>query len=675
MFESTHNTLKPEFLQVHALQPFVGCISASRGDMFASEIGQAPPLKGSEIRRIQTGMEREFGRYTSMIKMPKDAVIRKVIHKRTPKGLMGNGGMVTGTLVIYRDIDGVFGSLYIPVHSLNHQKLGFDYHRTEKLRSMQSGQHIAGGTVLARSPSIDDAGNYKYGVNGNVAFMSIPEVIQDGAVISESFAKKAAFKGYATHVLSIGETTVGLNLYGDDTEYKIFPDVGDYLKDSGIVFATRDIEEDLIPVQLSRHSLKVEEETDRKTYSEPKARVIDIDIIRNHSVKPSLPTETDSQCHRYWEMSKEYYRDIITEYNRICNELGTNNPPLTGPFHQLVVEAFSRTYDGSRGGGNLGLVNNGNPLNEWTITITLSFDLVPTVSYKMADDSGGKAVIVAVWPDKNMPVDLDGNRADVVMDGGSIVNRLNPSRMFEQYTTAVMMRLTKQIRELAAAGHQTKAASMLMDFYKVMSPRMFEMVQKVNLDEHLNKVIRDGVYLWLPTDNEVYYPKAMEELREKFTPCLGPVKYISSNGKETVTESDILIGQQYFIFLEKIGDDYSAVASPVMQAQGIPGKLTRGDKNSSPGRPQAIRALGETEDRIVASLVSPDAPVDMLDMSNSPPTHKHINRMLLTADQPSNIQNILDRNVIPRGNNKVTQHMANYLMASGFEFVQKPVED
>lgn len=675
MFESTQNTLKPEFLQVHALQPFVGSISASRGDMFASEIGQAPPLKGSEIRRIQTGMEREFGRYTSMIKMPKDAVIRKVIHKRTPKGLMGNGGMVTGTLVIYRDIDGVFGCIYIPVHSLNHQKLGFDYHRTEKLRTMQAGQHIPANTVLARSPSVDDAGNYKYGVNGNVAFMSIPEVIQDGAVISESFAKKAAFKGYATHVLSIGETTVGLNLYGDESEYKLFPDVGDYLKDSGIVFATRELEDNLIPTQLSRHALRIEEETDRKTYSEPRARVIDVDIIRNHSVKPSLPTQTDEQCRRYWEMSKEYYRDIITEFNKICNELGHNNPPLTGPFHQLMVEAYSRTYDGSRGGGNLGLVNNGNPLNEWTITVTLSFDLVPTVSYKMADDSGGKAVIVAVWPDANMPVDADGHRADVIMDGGSIVNRLNPSRMFEQYTTAAMMKLWKNIREWCAAGETNKAMNQLLDFYKLMSPRMYEKVQGINLDDHLKEVCKNGVYLWLPTDNEVYYPKAMEELRERFTPCHGPVTYTSSNGKKVTTKSNVLIGQQYFIFLEKIGDDYSAVASPVMQAQGIPGKLTRGDKNSSPGRPQAIRALGETEDRIVASLVGPDAPADMLDMSNSPPTHKHITHMLLKAEKPTDIQNILDRNVIPRGNNRVTQHMSNYLMASGFEFIQKPVED
>lgn len=675
MFESTHNTLKPEFLQVHALQPFVGTISASRGDMFASEIGQAPPLKGAEIRRIQTGMEREFGRYTSMIKMPKDAVIRKVIHKRTPKGLIGGGGIVTGTLIIYRDIDGVFGCLYIPVHSLNHQKLGFDYHRTSKLRNMDVGQHIPGGTVLARSPSIDDAGNYKYGINGNVAFMSIPEVIQDGAVLSESFAKKASFKGYASHILSIGDTTVGLNLYGDEMEYKMFPDVGDYLKASGIVFATRELDENLAPVQLSRHALRIEEESDRRTYSEPRARVIDVDIIRNHSVKPNLPTDTDTQCHRYWEMSKEYYRDVIAEFGRICSELGRNDPPLTPQFQQLMVEAYSRTYDGSRGGGNLGLVNNGNPLNEWTITVTLSFDLVPTVSYKLAEDEGGKAVTVEVWADAKMPIDKDGNRADVIMDAGSIVNRLNPGRMYEQYINACMMKDTTIVRQMVSQGQRKEAIALLLDFYQIMSPRMHEMVLQGDLEHHLNEVVKDGIYLWLPTDNEVYYPEAIRQLKVKHPPCLGPVIYTSSNGKTVTTDCDVLIGRQYFIFLEKIGDDYSAVASPVMQAQGIPGKLTRGDKNSSPGRPQAIRALGETEDRIVASLVDPDAPADMLDMSNSPPTHKHINHMILKADQPTNIQTILDRNVIPRGNNRVTQHMSNYLMASGFEFIQKPVED
>lgn len=674
MFESTENTLKPEFLQVHALNPFIGMISASRADMFASEIGQAPPVKGSEIRRIQTGMEREFGKYTSMVRMPEDAVIVKIINKRSPKGLMGDR-VTTATTIIYRDINGWYGQITVPVHSSNHQQFGFDFVRTQKMNGLVPGQHIPKDTIMARSPSLDDEGNYKYGINGNIAFMSIPEVIQDGAVISESFARKATFKGYGTRVLSMGGTTIGLNIHGDLKEYKIFPDVGDYLPDSGLVFATRELEEHLAPVQLSRFSLMTEEETDRCIYGEPRARVIDVDIIRNRGVKSTLPTGIDDQCQRYWELLNEYYKELIQTFNSICSREGTSTPPLKESFHNLLVEAYSRTNHADRSGTNISLVSNGNPLNEWTVTITFSYDLVPTVGYKLADDTGGKAVIVAVWPDERMPIDGDGNRADIIMDGGSIVNRLNPARVYDQYINASATATHKRIKALAASGDRKAALDVLLGFYQVLSPRQYELVQKIDLQRHLEYVLQKGIYLWLPTDNPVYYPDAVKTLREKFPPCEGPVQYIDGKGNRVTTKRNILIGAQYFIFLEKIGDDYSAVASPVLQHQGIPGKLTRADKHASPGRPQAIRALGETEDRIVASLVDPDAPADMLDMANSPQTHKHVNRMILTADKPTAIDNILDRQIVPRGNNRITQHMANHLMAGGFEFEYLPVTE
>lgn len=675
MFESTYNTLKPEFLQVHALNPFVGMISASRGDMFASEIGQAPPLRGSEVRRIQTGMEREFGKYTFMVKMPEDAVIIKVIHKRSPKGMLGDR-ITTATTVIYQTVNGQYEQVTVPVHCLNHQQFGFDYVRTSKMNSLMPGQHIPRDTILAHSPSLTPNGDYKYGINGNIAFMSIPECIQDGAVISESFAKKATFKGYGTRVLSIGGTTVGLNIHGDFGDYKLFPDVGDYLPDSGLCFATRELSEHLTPVQLSRYGLRVEEETDRCIYGEPRARVIDVDIDRNRGVKSTLPTGTDQQCIRYWELANEYYKEIVNTFNQICAREGTNNPQLNGPLHSLVREAYAKLNHSDRNASNISLENNGNPLNEWTVTITFSYDLVPTDGFKLADDEGGKAVVVAVWPDDRMPVDAAGNRADVIMDGGSIVNRLNPGRVYEQYITASMHATSNRLREMVRNGQRDLAINTLMEYYQLASPRQAALVAKLpDINRHLDVVLRDGIYLWLPTDNPVYYPHVVKEMRKRFPPVHGPVTYKDAAGNTIQTHRNILIGSQYFIFLEKIGDDYSAVASPVLQHQGIPGKLTRADKHASPGRPQAIRALGETEDRIVASLVDPDAPADMLDMSNSPQTHKHVNRMLLTADKPTNIQNILDRNVVPRGNNRITQHMANHLMAGGFEFEYLPVKE
>ena len=80
-------TLKPEFLQVQSLNSFAPNVSASRADMFASEIGQAPPLQNAEVKLIQSGMEREFGKYTHRIKMPCNGIVRQVVHQYPPTGI------------------------------------------------------------------------------------------------------------------------------------------------------------------------------------------------------------------------------------------------------------------------------------------------------------------------------------------------------------------------------------------------------------------------------------------------------------------------------------------------------------------------------------------------------------------------------------------------------------
>ena len=78
-----------------------------------------------------------------------------------------------------------------------------------------------------------------FGCNLNVAYMAIPQVTEDGIAISESAAKKLETEGYSTISIDIGPGQIPLNLYGDETNYKFMPDIGNTVHEDGVVCALR----------------------------------------------------------------------------------------------------------------------------------------------------------------------------------------------------------------------------------------------------------------------------------------------------------------------------------------------------------------------------------------------------------------------------------------------------
>lgn len=676
MYNSTDVTLDPRLLQVHALVPFFRSITGSRADMFASEIGQAPPLSGSEVRRIQTGMEREFGKRTFMVRIPELSTVIAVVNRSTPRGMFG-ATIATTKTVIYRNAEGRYSVLEIPVHCQNHQQLGFDYVRTRDGVNIQKGMRFSKETILAKSPSLDDAGNYKYGVNANIAFMSIPEVIQDGIVISESFAKKANFKGYMSSTLSFGSDVFPLNLYGDKSQYKIFPDIGDMVNPNGLIFAVRPHSPGNELNELDRHSVRIKEESDTGTYvPQPNARVIDVEVIHNRSTKSNVPIGMDEQCKRYWTCTKDYYREILTAERQLYKEYGEGYIELLeGPLHNLFTRAHAILHEPSRA-NNINFYNGDTILNEWTVNITVSYDIHPSPRFKAADDSGSKGVVVSIWPDENMPTDSRGLVADVIMDGAAKINRLNIGGLFEQWINGCMDTCLHMMREYQQQGRMDQAAELLNKIYSIVSPRQHALVQKRGLMAHVETVLKGKyIYLWCPTDNPVYYPDVIKELNEIVPPLRERVTYVSGKGVRVTTDDPVLVASTYFIFLEKIGDEYSAVSSPLLQPQGIPGKLSRADKYSSPGRPQATRAMGETEVRIVTFNTDPEMALDMLTSTNSPISHKRQVGVYLTADKPTAIEDVMQYDKFPRQGNKIVDLVNNSLFAGGFMFEYKPVEN
>lgn len=682
MSKIQENELRVDLLASGGINPWAQHDSSSRVQMIGGHLSQALVIDGCSTRRCLTGIEREFARHTFHIKMPVDAEVIRVIDRYPPTLSVGAIRENPSTVVVYEDTDTKeVGILTIPRFSCKHQHFGFKYkHNRAAISRLSQGSYIAAGTIIADSPAVDELGNYRLGTETEVAFMSVPGIIEDGVIVSKAYVEKLKSKGFESRVAGWGTNWYPLNLYGTETEYKPFPDIGDRIRDDGLLFALRryDPRDLLAPVEMTPRALQEPDYTfDKLTYAEPGAKVVDINV--RHEVKgvpPPTPVGMEVQTMRYYQATLKFYDTLLETYNEL-RKRRKEHLRITPEFHRLLVEAL--TYKPDPGKQKATQMYQRQPLDDWRVEVTFEYDVIPTVGFKLTDFHGGKGVICDVWETEDMPMDAEGNRAEAIMDGDSTIKRMNIGRLYEQYINATSRHITNVVRRWMAEGKPDavdRSWLYLLGYYKIVSPRMYDLITGPSYTStpkmHVDAVVKDGVYLYLPTDNPAYSPDIIKGLREHYPIHMGPVTYRGRSGNISTTDSNILIGSLYIMLLEKTGGDWSGVSSAKLQHFGIPARLTKYDKHSSPGRAQPVRITGESEVRLMAATIGGEATAELLEMSNNPALHKHVVANILRAEQPSNIKEIIDRKEIPRGGSRALVYVNHALECAGVRFEYKP---
>ena len=696
MNKHTENQLKRELLGVNGLNPFIGHDSSPRQQMFAQHLSQALVINGSSERFIQTGMEREYGKYTFSIKVPGDETINdgieiiKVIERYPHK--LGDDSIKFNpqTLVLFENINTKeVGMLNIVNHCSYHQYFGFEYKPTQALDEVKIGAFLKAGTVLMDSPSVNKNGGYQYGTECNVAFMSHPAVSEDGILISRQALKKFRFKTYETRVVEWGNKRFPLNLYGDDETYKPFPDIGDKIRDDGILIGLRNYDTELSVVEQNIYdTMRPDNIFDKLTYVGGGGTVVDIRI--HHDSKENLldtDKNIDAQADKYNLARYEFYKELLHEYNRLKKQRG-DNLRITPELQRMIVEALAVLDNDPQ---KISKVYRKAPMDSYRIEFVVEFEIEPTIGFKITDTHGGKGVICAIVDENDMPIDEAGNRAEIIMDPFSTVSRMNVGRLYEQYFNAASRDVLKKIcfdlkvnkgdKDLSKKLGQMESSkdemferswAYLMDYYKTLSPKMYVVMTdgeyKESIVNHFINIINKGIFLYMPPDNDIEPEEAIKILEKHFKPTYGPVSYVGTSGNRVITDSPVRIGSLYIMLLEKIADDWTAVASGKLQHFGVLSQVTNSDKFSQPTRRQAIRALGESEVRIYASYVGSELTADLLDRNNNPKSHDEIVHSILNADKPTNIENAVDRNKIPLGMSKPQLLVNHLLYVSGIAF-------
>lgn len=695
------NELHQELIGITGLNSFMSHNSSSRAVMFGQHMGATVTPINPEEKMIQSGLEKELGKYTHSVKMPEDGKIINVI-ERYPKGISeASLDFNPETIVIYEiESSKKIDYFSLPYYLSNHQFFGFEYKDTSNLDKIYVKSFIKKGTIFKDSPTIGEHGNYNYGVNLNTAFMSMPSTAEDGFIVSETMLNKFKFKVYENRTVSFGSKKFPLNLYGSADNYKPFQDIGEFISDSrsdGLLMTLRDYDTLLTPSTMSIFDCKEPDFIfDKSVYVRVGVgRIIDIKVTGNDKNTRNLPVEMTKQINKYRNAYINFCNQVLDTYEKIKydnkKKFGDNQLQITPKFHAFIVECLSIISPYKKDIKQpINLLHKQVPLDEYRIEFVVEYTVLPYYGDKYADVHGGKGVICSVLPDSHMPVDKEGNVADIIIDPTTTVSRMNIGRLHEHYINGVSRDISKRIRKIVniEEGKSTidllyncpeeiinNAYEYLMSYFKIISENQYEFYGSLNTDEILeliNGVINTGLLTLIPPSNPKPNVEIIKQLEKTFSPTYSNVSFIGKSGKKRISKKNVRIAPLYFIAIDKIADGWSSVSSGKLQHFGILSPITKLEKFGFPHRNSPVKVIGETEGRIFVGYCGPKAIAEMLDRSNNPLTQRNMIWNILTAEKPTVIENSVDRDRIPLGGSKPLQLVKHMLFVSGFEVKYEP---
>lgn len=710
--------LDPELMSAFGLNPLARQISLSRAAMFTGNLAQMVVIKEPSRKRIMSGMEREFGKTTVSIEFDDDVEIIAKIPRF--QGMTGRNAIRRSpqTAVIYENYHtSEIGVLMINDYNVTHQHFGTEFKKDHDLIArLRPGVFIEKGTKVCTSPLIDDDGNYMYGRETNLLMNSDVAGTEDGVKVRRGWLAGCAPTGFETRIFEFGKSHYPIDQSLGQDGYKIFPEIGEKVSSNCLLVAMRKYDPISAVANMTNEALQQPDYTfDRQRFVHHlDAEVVDIKVERNTSIQiPPLPVGMDEQLFKYYDADTEWYRKIMDVYNDLflkCRQRGVKLK-MEPAFDQLVTDAMVRL--GSEGARYektiMNMIENtserisktfrGVPMDAWRVEITFKYDSLPNVGYKITDICGDKSVVVEVVDDADMPVDENGVVADVVVDPNSRWNRMTPASPTEMGISAAGRDLGKRIQswfgwdmnarlswdEVASRvwdssynGVVNDAWNELLDFYKAVVPFQYDDMTDPEYQAHFPDFMRNhvanvlhdhhmGLDLFFPPNNPIHIPTALREIQKRWPPFITPVRFRGRDGKMKVSKESMLIAPSYYIVLEKTAEDgWMASSSSKRQVYGTTARLSNHDKYSSPGRINPVRS-GESEHRLLAATVGGEAVADKADFSNNPTAHKHGLRTILTADKPTNIDRVIDRNVIPVGGHRPLSYLRHLFECSGKE--------
>ena len=275
------------------LQPFNNTNSGARKIMQGIQKEQAIQVLDAETPLIMTGFENQFGEYSSsFVRADQEYTVLTKVFKN-PKNYW---------VLAYDTLNMVLTCFHRISYEHVTEMFGYNLD-THYLDSLKPGDTIQKGDNIIRSASFDIALNKCDGINLTTVYMAFGLTTEDPIVLSQSAASRFVSPLFDNIEVVINDNDVPLNLYGDDSNYKSFPDIGEYVKNGIFCAVRRERKDDEALYAQSCEKLRQLMMSDETYISSDNGMVIDIDVYCNNIEK--LDVMYNSQIAKYYNLQMQ----------------------------------------------------------------------------------------------------------------------------------------------------------------------------------------------------------------------------------------------------------------------------------------------------------------------------------------------------------------------------------
>ena len=430
------------------MMPFAASNSGSRKLMFGTQLEHRLPLLNPEVPFIQTGYEKEYGKYSSSYNEAKDDL--EVIGFVPKFSWMPEHQYYIFT---FNHRTNKLGVIERKEYKHITENYGYLYNNTY-LDKLREGDIIHKGDIIGVSTSFDEYSNRMDGCNMLTMYSACEETMEDAIVISESASKKLASPLVKKVTIVINDNDIPLNLYGDSTTYKSFPNIGEETINSILCALRREKKEECLYSQSYARLRDLSISDEKYTVS---GRVVDIDVYCN---APDKLAEYD------YNYQLKYYYD---NHMRMCKDVVELIQPQIEAGYEMDYDLQRLYYNCSKNLEGIQYYSE-KAFSNIILEVTLVEEIDVLRGDKLSNRYGGKGITARVIPDDLMPRTRDGKIVEVILNMCGVYGRENAGQLFEITVSYVAIKLL-QYMELNALD-AAQCIDMYLDFLKIVSPSM-----------------------------------------------------------------------------------------------------------------------------------------------------------------------------------------------------------
>lgn len=412
------------FLSEPLLVPNVNKTDSNRLGMFCSELNQTVVKNEGEAPLVCTNFEPQVGEYTidGYKKLDEDCIILEKIKKNKLNYVLIVENTKTGKIFMVKRKE----VCWLTEH------YGFKYNN-DVIDNKEKGDTIKKDEIIYRSNTYDNLGNLKYGRNLNTCYMNFKNLtLEDPMVLSRTAAKALGYSDVYKIRITVNTNDLLINLYGDENDYKAFPNIGESINDLGILASRRRIDYNKLLSNLKDNKLREVGIDDSVFYSTGK--VVDIDIFCNQTEEELAYQEYNNQVHDLYMEDKTFRTKLVKciDYLKKQGKSDMIDSELVTIYNKskIILENKNRS-DKEKNVWTL----EGNEFKGFILDFTIINVKELHVGDKLANRYGGKGIVSAILPDEAMPRvesgPFKGEICHVIMNSLGIFNRLIPSALYE----------------------------------------------------------------------------------------------------------------------------------------------------------------------------------------------------------------------------------------------------